>query len=138
MADLGSRTVIRRETVYRLFAVAIGGALGAYVRVGVDMLLPANEWAASTLLVNVLGSTALAGLSAYGARRPLNPLLQLAAGTGFCGAFTTLSTVLLLFTAMSATGYLGYLALTVALCLAAVFTTHRVILRLVPASEGRP
>ncbi|WP_404290395.1 CrcB family protein [Glutamicibacter arilaitensis] len=128
--------MIRRQTVYGLLAVAIGGALGAYARVVVDMLLPVGEWAFSTLLVNVLGCTALAGLSAYGARRPLAPLLQLVAGTGFCGAFTTLSTVLLLFTTMSAAGYFGYLLLTAASCLAAVFITHRVILRLVPASAS--
>ena len=64
------------------------------------MLTPANVWAASTLIVNVLGCVALAALSAYAARRPLAPLLQLFAGTGFVGPFTTLSTVLLLFTSL--------------------------------------
>lgn len=119
--------MIGRAGLYRVAAVAAGGALGTAARVGLDLLMPANEWAASTLVVNVLGSAALAALSAYGAHRPLSVLLQLAAGTGFCGAFTTLSALLLLFTTLSTTGYFGYLLLTVVLCLAAVFITHALV-----------
>ena len=124
---MGLRSVNRRAALGRMLAVALGGALGALARVGVDMLTPANAWAAATLIVNVLGCAALAALSAYGARRSLAPLVQLFAGTGFCGSFTTLSTVLLLFTTLSTAGYLGYLLLSVVLCLAAVFLTHSLL-----------
>lgn len=119
--------MIGKDKLTRLLAVALGGALGTLARVGVDMLTPANAWAASTLIVNILGCVALAALSAYAGRRSLAPLLQLAAGTGFCGAFTTLSTILLLFTTLSTAGYVGYLLLSVVLCLAAVFITHSVL-----------
>lgn len=119
--------MIGKDKLTRLLAVALGGALGTLARVCVDMLTPANAWAASTLIVNILGCVALAALSAYAGRRSLAPLLQLAAGTGFCGAFTTLSTILLLFTTLSTAGYVGYLLLSVVLCLAAVFITHSVL-----------
>lgn len=126
-----------RAQLSRLLAVALGGALGALARVGVDMLTPSNAWAASTLIVNVLGCIALAALSAYGARRSLAPVVQLFAGTGFCGSFTTLSTLLLLFTTLSTVGYLGYLLLSVVLCLAAVFLTHSLVDRYLARRQER-
>lgn len=118
-----------RAELGKLAMVAVGGALGTLARVGLDQLIPENNWALSTLIVNLLGTIALAALSTYAAHRPLHSLLQLAAGTGFCGAFTTLSTMLLLFTTMATAGYLGYLLLSVTLCLLAVFATHQVIFR---------
>lgn len=129
--------MIGRAQLSRLLAVALGGALGALARVGVDLLTPANAWAASTLIVNVLGCVVLAALSVYGARRRMAPLLQLFAGTGFCGSFTTLSTLLLLFTTLSTAGYIGYLLLSVVLCLAAVFTTHSLLERYLARTQER-
>ena len=74
-----------------VLAVAVGGALGALLRVAVGQLWPVDLFPWSTLLVNVSGTTALALLPALAVvhRRPLlAPLL----GTGVLGGYTTLST----------------------------------------------
>ena len=72
--------------------VAVGGALGAVLRVAVGEALPASphEFPWPTLGVNVGGSALLALLPAVDAvrRRPLLPPLL---GTGVIGGFTTLS-----------------------------------------------
>ena len=64
-----------------LLAVFAGGCLGALARAGVAEALPV-PWA--TLLVNVVGAFVL-GVVVTRAPRLL--------GTGFCGAFTTFSTM---------------------------------------------
>jgi CrcB protein len=100
-------------------AVAIGGALGGYLRVGLD-LLPDNgssgSWPWITFAVNVVGTFALAltiGLVSR-SRLFLRPLVAL----GFCGALTTFSTLQLeLFRMLRAGNWaLGaaYLAISVA------------------------
>ncbi|MDT0270458.1 fluoride efflux transporter CrcB [Streptomyces sp. DSM 44915] len=75
--------------------VALGGAVGALARYGVDRAIRARHdgtfpW--GTLLVNLLGSLVLGGLTgallAGAAGEWLGPLL----GVGFCGALTTYST----------------------------------------------
>ena len=64
-----------------IVAVFTGGCLGALARAGVAAAIP-GVWA--TLLVNVLGAF-LIGVVVTRSPRLL--------GTGFCGAFTTFSTV---------------------------------------------
>lgn len=78
-----------------LFAVMIGGALGAGMRYGVNLLLAdmATRFPWPTLLVNVIGSV-LIGYLAHTIGRgdwgdhPLLPLLLI---TGVLGGFTTFS-----------------------------------------------
>lgn len=68
--------------------VALGAAVGAPARLIVARLLDARTpW--GTLLVNLVGSAALGWLVGYGVDRAPMALL----GTGFCGAFTTYSSV---------------------------------------------
>jgi CrcB protein len=65
--------------------VGIGGACGALARHGVGLALGGRR---ATLAVNALGSLAL-GVVAVRADGPTAALV----GTGFCGAFTTFSSV---------------------------------------------
>lgn len=70
-----------------LALVALGGALGAVVRYGLSVALPALS---ATVLINVAGSFALGllvGLRPHG--RWSRPFL----GTGVLGGFTTFSTL---------------------------------------------
>jgi CrcB protein len=66
-------------------AVGVGGATGALARYAVGEAL--ERRALDTLVVNVLGSLLLGVV--LGA--PLGGTVRLAAGAGFCGAFTTFS-----------------------------------------------
>lgn len=65
-------------------AVGVGGTVGALARFGADDRLGGER---GTVAVNVLGSVALGFLLATGPTASA----ELAAGTGFCGAFTTFS-----------------------------------------------
>lgn len=80
-----------------LFAVAVGGVLGAVARYGVSVAMPARThgfpwW---TFLVNVTGSGVLGVLLALMIERfPRGRLARALLGTGVIGAYTTFSTVM--------------------------------------------
>ena len=86
-------------------AVAVGGMLGAALRLGIDTALPHGdaEFAASTLLVNVLGSFAL-GLLVGRAWLGAPGWLRAGLGPGLLGSFTTFSAVAVSLVAMSTEG----------------------------------
>jgi CrcB protein len=65
--------------------IGLGGAAGALARYAVDLELDGGRQ--STFAVNVLGSALLGALVAYSP----SDVIFAAAGTGFCGAFTTFS-----------------------------------------------
>jgi len=67
--------------------VGLGGALGAVLRWSVGESVRVEGYPASTLVVNVLGTFALAALTFAGAGEDAMLLF----GTGACGAFTTFS-----------------------------------------------
>lgn len=79
-------------------AVAGGGALGALTRWLVTTMLsalPTGRWGGfpvGTVVVNVLGTVALAWLVARGVGEGNAPVLRLFLATGFLAAFTTFST----------------------------------------------
>ena len=129
-----------------LFAVAVGGALGALVRHGVDVAaaVPEDGFPWSTLVVNVSGSAALAALGAFPAvgRRPV---LQGFLGPGVLGGYTTLSAYAeqgrRLLAADQTTLALGYLLGTLAGCLAACLVAAALVRRLTrggPAPDPGP
>ena len=114
-----------------LAAIALGGVLGAEARYGLSRAITHHgasfPW--STVLINLIGAALLgvlmAVLDARGAHRLLRPFV----GVGILGGFTTFSTFVvdidtLLHDHRPALA-LGYLALTLLGCLAAVTSAYR-------------
>ncbi len=82
----------RRE----LAAIFVGGALGALARVGLGECFAggASGWPWVTFAINVSGSFALAYFATRLAERlPQSTYRRPLLGTGFCGAYTTFSTM---------------------------------------------
>ncbi|MCW4385507.1 CrcB family protein [Salinibacterium sp. SYSU T00001] len=103
-------------------AVAVGGMLGTGLRLGIDLVLPLADFPVSTLLVNSVGSFALAFLVAqhWGS---LKPWARAGLGPGLLGSFTTFSAVAVSLVDMGTTGEwmlaAAYLAATLLLGLGA-------------------
>ena len=82
----------RRE----LAAIVAGGATGALLRVwlGEELSAGATAWPWTTFIVNVTGSFALAYFATrLQERLPQSTYRHPLLGTGFCGAYTTFSTM---------------------------------------------
>lgn len=118
----------RPSTRSILAAVAAGGVLGAYLRLGIAHAFPVREgevpWA--TAGANLLGTMVLAVVAVLVPpllhRRPrIGPLW----GTGFCGALTTFSTVQIEVMQLAGDGHAAlaaaYYAASLALGLAAMW-----------------
>jgi len=85
-------TLDRRE----LAAIFLGGALGALARAGLSQAFPggAGAWPWATFTVNVTGAFLLGYfVTRLQERLPLSTYRRPIAGTGFCGAYTTFSTM---------------------------------------------
>ena len=75
----------------QILGVFFGGTVGAFARWGLLEVLPAvTQWPWHVLIINISGSAAL-GMMVGAFTKNQNGLLFLAAGGGFCGAFTTFS-----------------------------------------------
>ncbi len=86
------RRLDRRE----LGAIFVGGAAGALLRVGLSQAFPSRpaHWPWVTFSVNVAGAFLLGYLvTRLQERLALSTYRHPIAGTGFCGAFTTFSTM---------------------------------------------
>jgi CrcB protein len=98
-----------------LTAVFIGGAAGALGRVGLTQLFPAapGSWPWAVFAINLAGAFLLGYLVRHVARGAAHPLVRPLLGPGFCGAFTTFSTLQLELLDMVRAGH-GWLALAYA------------------------
>jgi CrcB protein len=106
--------------------VGLGGFAGSIARYGLSLAAQrfAIEWPVGTLAANVLGCLALGILTGLTARgEALSPAMRLALATGFCGGFTTMSSMIYETTEMIRTSeYLHatlYAAGTFLLCMTA-------------------
>lgn len=82
----------RRE----LGAICLGGAAGALARVAIGELFPSRptSWPWAVFAINVTGAFILGYfVTRLQERLPLSTYRRPFAGTGFCGAFTTFSTM---------------------------------------------
>jgi CrcB protein len=81
----------RRE----LAAIFAGGVVGAIARVWIGRhVLTTDTWPWATFIINVSGTVVLAySVTRLQERLPLSTYRRPFVGTGFCGAFTTFSTM---------------------------------------------
>ncbi|MBN1864585.1 MAG: fluoride efflux transporter CrcB [Victivallales bacterium] len=76
--------------------VGFGGFFGSLARYGLSVVTQrfAVEWPVGTLAANVVGCLAIGILTGLTARNDaISPEIRLALGTGFCGGFTTMSSM---------------------------------------------
>lgn len=96
-----------------LLTVGAGGVAGTGVRYAAGEWLPAGPggWPTATFVVNVLGALVLGGLLEALSRRGgdigWRRRIRLLAGTGFCGAMTTYSTLALEVDLLTRSGDVG-------------------------------
>lgn len=112
-----------------------GGFLGALARGALAQSLPAGDgWPWATFAVNVAGAALLGYLiTRLQERLPPSLYARSLIGTGFCGALTTFSTLMLELLRMLEAGRVGlaagYLAASLACGLAAVFLSTKLVRR---------
>lgn len=77
--------------------VGFGGFAGSVARYGLSISSQrySIEWPLGTLAANVLGCLAIGIITALSARgETISPEIRLALATGFCGGFTTMSSMI--------------------------------------------
>jgi CrcB protein len=78
---------------YGYLYVAIGGALGAISRYGINILFTEPFLLIGTFIVNILGCFLLGYIYQLAQIRKNSDVIWSFWGTGFCGGFTTMSTL---------------------------------------------
>lgn len=111
--------------------IALGGALGALARLGIDAVADVGLW--STLVINIFGSLGIGVLLPWLIRSDRRARFIPFLITGVLGGFTTFSafaaeTVELLDTGQAVVA-LGYVAFTLAAGIGAVFLGQRLVRR---------
>lgn len=114
--------------------VAAGGAIGAVLRYAISLIPNKSSFPILTLITNILGAFFIGLIAAYASKHTdVNPNTILLLKTGVCGAFTTFSTFSLEALTLYQNRHPGlavlYMALSLILCLAAVFAGENILLR---------
>ena len=113
-------------------AVAVGGALGAYLRFVTTLWIPHSSFPYHTFFQNIVGSFVLGALTTYFSLRTSREWIKVGLGTGVCGGFTTFST--LAFDAVflkSTEEFLLYISISLVFGLLAVFLGARFVRKFV-------
>lgn len=115
-----------------LAAVAAGGLCGAGLRVGLGLWFPDGPgFPAATLAINVAGTAALGALTSYWQVTRRGPgWLRAGIGTGFLGAFTTFSALVLFALGAAPGAAVLDLAISLVLCVAAAWAAMAVVERM--------
>jgi fluoride exporter len=77
--------------------VGVGGLAGSVARYGLSLLCQRHsiEWPYGTLAANLLGCLLIGAIAALSERtEAISPAARLLLATGFCGGFTTLSSMI--------------------------------------------
>jgi fluoride exporter len=93
-----------------ILAVGLGGAFGTLMRYLINIQTIAFLFPLGTLLENLIGSLVLGFLTGWLVHMKVNEVLKTGLGVGFCGGFTTMSTVSADFFGLVVTSE-GYLSL---------------------------
>ena len=119
-----------------LVSVVVGGAIGAWARLGLAELAPVEpgRWPWSTLAANLIGCALLGYASTRLLERlPPSTYRRPFVGTGLCGGLTTFSALQLEVVELGRDGHAalagGYLAVSMALGLAIVLLTAGLVRR---------
>ncbi|WP_286166646.1 CrcB family protein [Arthrobacter sp. AQ5-05] len=124
-------TPAQQITGRNLAAVAVGGLCGAGLRVGLGLWFPDGPgFPAATLAINVAGTAALGALTSYWQVTHRGPgWLRAGIGTGFLGAFTTFSALVLFALGAAPGAAVLDLAISLVLCVAAAWAAMAVVER---------
>ncbi|ADU28586.1 fluoride efflux transporter FluC [Evansella cellulosilytica] len=76
-----------------IIAIFLGGALGTLFRYFINMQVVDLLFPLGTVMENIAGSFLLGALTAYILVKKVNPIIKEGLGVGFCGGFTTMSTL---------------------------------------------
>jgi fluoride exporter len=119
-----------------LAAIFLGGSIGAIARGALAQSLPArpDEWPWATFIVNILGALLLGYvITRLQERLPPSMYRRAFLATGFCGAFTTFSTMMVELLKMIDGAHwmlaVGYAVASVSCGLCAVFLATKIVRR---------
>lgn len=84
---------MEKKHIITFLAIGIGGGLGSLLRYLINIQTVALLFPLGTLLENLLGSFLLGLLTGWVVHLKLNEILKTGLGVGFCGGFTTMSTL---------------------------------------------
>jgi CrcB protein len=126
-----------RKDPRELAAIFAGGMLGALARVWISRSLaaPGDRWPWAVFLINIAGAIVLAySVTRLQERLPQSTYRRPFLGTGFCGAFTTFSTMELEITTLLRDGRagtaVGYATASIVAGYLAVWVTSALVRRM--------